>query len=127
MRLTALAVLAFVAVAGANAFGAEPTAPGPTPETRNPAPLHTRPYTVQCATTVNVWVELDSNSLPTPARTAAESKKHVQFSLTGSAPSRGDAVLCNYATRRRDVTTSYSIRCLQPRKERGYGHSYFCQ
>lgn len=44
----------------------------------------------------------------------------VRFSLIGSAAYRGDAVLCNHATRRRDVATSYSIRCLQPRKQRGY-------
>jgi len=127
MRLTPLAAIAFVTVTGANVFGAEPTAPGPTPETRQPAPLHTRPHTVKCATTVNVWVELDSSSLPAHERTNVELKKHVQFSLIGSSPYRGDAVLCSYASRRRDVTTSYSIRCLQPRKEPGSRHSYFCQ
>ncbi|OGI50167.1 MAG: hypothetical protein A3E57_03815 [Candidatus Muproteobacteria bacterium RIFCSPHIGHO2_12_FULL_60_33] len=114
MRLILLALTAIV-VAGADVLAAEAT-----------APLHTRPYTVKCAATINVWVEVDSNSLPERKPTNIESKKRVQFSLIGSTPYRGDSVLCNYATRRRDVATSYSIRCLQPRKERGYKHSYFC-
>lgn len=89
-------------------------------------PVHTRPYTVKCAATVNVWVELDNTSIPTREPTNIELKKRVQFHLIGSAPYRGDAVLCNYGTRKRDVATSYTVRCLQPRKERGYRHSYFC-
>lgn len=112
MRLILLVLTAIVAADG---FAAEPA-----------APLHTRTYTVNCAATINVWVEMDSGSLPTREPTNIETKKRVQFSLIGSAPYRGDSVLCNYATRRRDVTTSYSVRCLQPRKERGYKHSYFC-
>lgn len=106
----------------AGAFGADATAP----EARPPAPVHTRAYTVKCAATVNVWVEMDRDSIPTREPTNIESKKRVQFSLIGSAPYRGDAVLCNYATRRRDIATSYTIRCLQPRKEKAYRHSYFC-
>lgn len=113
MRLILLALTAIVAAA--DAFAAEPA-----------APLHTRTYTVKCAATINVWIEVDSASLATRESTNIETKKRVQFSLIGSAPYRGDSVLCNYATRRRDVATSYSIRCLQPRKERGYKHSYFC-
>jgi hypothetical protein len=85
-----------------------------------------RNHTVKCAPTVNVWVEVDSGSLSKREPTNIETKKRVQFSLIGSAAYRGDAVLCNYATRRRDVATSYSIRCRQPRKERGHRHSYFC-
>lgn len=114
MRPILLALIAIVAAA--DTIAAE-----------SASPLHTRPYTVKCAATINVWVEVDSESLPTREPTSIETKKRVQFSLIGSAPYRGDSVLCNYATRRRDVTTSYSIRCLQPRKERGYKHSYFCQ
>lgn len=113
MRLILLALIAIVAAA--DTFAAEPV-----------APLHTRPYTVKCAATINVWVEVDGGSLPTREPINIETKKRVQFSLIGSMPYRGDSVLCNYATRRRDVVTSYSIRCLQPRKERGYKHSYFC-
>lgn len=85
-----------------------------------------RPHTVKCAAAINVWVEVDSESLPKRQTTNTENKKRVQFSLIDSAAYRGDAVLCSYATRRRDVTSSYSIRCPQPRKERGYRHSYSC-
>lgn len=85
-----------------------------------------RNHSVKCAPTINVWVEVDAASLPARGPTNIETKKRVQFSLIGSAPYRGDAVLCNYATRRRDVAASYSIRCPQPRKERGYKHSYSC-
>jgi hypothetical protein len=91
------------------------------------APSPARNHTVKCAATVNVWVEVDSGSLPTREPTNIETRKRVQFGLIGSAAYRGDAVLCNYATRRRDVAASYSIRCRQPRKERGYKHSYSCR
>lgn len=113
MRLILLVLTAIVAAA--NAFAAEPA-----------APLHSRPYTVKCAGTINVWIEVDSGSLPEREPASIETKKRVQFGLIGSTPYRGDSVLCNYATRRHDVATSYSIRCLQPRKERGHKHSYFC-
>jgi hypothetical protein len=86
-----------------------------------------RPQTVKCAAAINVWVEADGDSIVTREPISLESKKRVQFNLIGSSPYRGDAVLCNYATRRRDVATSYSVRCRQPRKERGYKHSYVCQ
>jgi hypothetical protein len=113
MRLFLLALSVMVAAADVSA--AEPAAPSPA-----------RNHTVKCAPAINVWVEVDSGSLPSREPTNVETKKRVQFSLIGSAAYRGDAVLCNYATRRRDVATSYSIRCPQPRKERGYKHSYFC-
>jgi hypothetical protein len=113
MRL--LLLVLSVMVAAADVIAAEPATPS-----------HARNYTVKCAATVNVWVEVDSESLPAREPTNIETKKRVQFSLIDSAAYRGDAVLCNYATRRRDVATSYSIRCRQPRKERGYRHSYFC-
>jgi hypothetical protein len=112
MRLFLLALSVMVA---ADVSAAEPAA---TSSARN--------QTVKCAPTINVWIEVDSGSLPKRQPTNIETKKRVQFSLIGSAAYRGDAVLCNYATRRRDVATSYSIRCLQPRKQRGYKHSYFC-
>lgn len=86
-----------------------------------------RPYTAKCAASINVWIEADGDSIATRESISLESKKRVQFHLTGSSPYRGDAVICNYATRRRDVTTSYSVRCRQPRKERGYKHSYLCR
>ena len=105
MRLLLLALSVMVAAAGVSAA---------------------EPDTVKCAATINVWVEVDGASLPARGPTNIETRKRVQFSLIGSAGYRGDAVLCNYATRRRDVATSYSIRCPQPRKQRGYKHSYFC-
>jgi hypothetical protein len=109
MRLFLLALSVMIATAGVSA--AEPAA---------------RSQTVKCAPTINVWVEVDGASLPARTPTNIENKKRVQFSLIGSTAYRGDAVLCNYATRRRDVATSYSIRCPQPRQERGYRHSYSC-
>jgi hypothetical protein len=112
MRLFLLALSAMVAAIDVSA---EPAASS-----------RVRNHTVKCAPTVNVWVEVDSGSLPKRLPTNTENKKRVQFSLIGSAAYRGDAVLCNYATRRRDVATSYSIRCPQPRKERGYRHTYSC-
>lgn len=115
MRLLPFILTAAVAI-GAEAFAVEPA-----------APTLARPYTVKCVASINVWIEVDSASLPTQKPISTESRKRVQFSLIGSTPYRGDSVLCNYATRRRDVATSYSVRCLQPRKERGYKHSYFCQ
>ena len=114
MRLLPFALIAVCAM-GTDAFAAEPT-----------APTHARPSSVKCAGSINVWVEVDNGSLPAREPTHIETKKRVQFSLIGSTPYRGDSVLCNYATRRRDVVTSYSVRCLEPRKERGFKHSYTC-
>ena len=113
MRLFLLA-LSFM-VAATDASAAEPAIPS-----------SARNHSVKCAPTINVWVEMDSGSLPKRQPTNIETRKRVQFSLIGSAAYRGDAVLCNYATRRRDVATSYSIRCPQPRKQRGYRHTYLC-
>lgn len=85
-----------------------------------------RPHSVKCAPSINVWIEVDGASIAAREQVNPENRKRVSFRLIASAPYRGDAVLCNYATARRDVTTSYSIRCPQPRKERGYRHSYSC-
>lgn len=112
MRLILLALTAIVA---ADIFAADPMAPS-----------STRPYSVKCAAVINVWVEMDNGSILAREPINIEAKKRVQFNLIDSMPYRGDSVLCNYGTRRRDVATSYSTRCLQPRKERGYKHSYFC-
>ena len=126
MRLTLYIGIAMVAV-GLDVYAADPPAAAePSPEAR-PAPLHSRPFTVKCAATVRVWVELDDNSLPAREGAKAESKKRVQLKLVGSAPSRGESVVCSYASRSRDVTTSYYTRCIQPRKERGQRHSYSCK
>jgi hypothetical protein len=114
MRLFLFALSVMVAATGVSA--AEPV-----------APLHSRSYSVKCAATINVWVEVDGASLPEREPTNIETKKRVQFRLVESMSYRGDAVLCNYATRRRDVATSYTIRCLQPRKQHGYKHSYSCR
>ena len=111
MYLILLVLVAIVATA--DVVAAEPAAP--------------RSYTIKCPATINVWVEVDSESIQIREPTNIETKKRVPFNLIGSMPYRGDSVLCSYATRRRDVTTSYSIRCLQPRKERGYKNSYFCK
>ena len=108
-------LLALTAIVAADIFAANPVAPS-----------STRPYSVKCAVAVNVWVEVDAGSIPAREPINIEAKKRVQFSLIDSMPYRGDSVLCNYGTRRRDVTASYSIRCLQPRQERGYKHSYLC-
>lgn len=128
MPLRELVMIMIAMVMGAYVFGAEPSAPSPTPTTSDPGPvpLHTRPYTVQCAPSVNVWVEVDSNSLPAFEYTHPEAKKRVQLRLTGYRPYRGDTVLCSYATRSHDMTTSYSVRCIAPRKERGYRNSFRC-
>ncbi len=91
------------------------------------APLHSRSYSVKCAATINVWVEVDGASLPEREPTNIETKNRVQFSLADTMSYRGDSVLCDYATRRRDVATSYTIRCPQPRKQHGYKHSYSCR
>lgn len=114
MRRFLLALSLMVVAAGAGA--AEPA-----------APLHSRSYSVKCAATINVWVEVDGASLPEREPTNIETKKRVQFSLVDSMSYRGDSVLCSYATRRRDVATSYTIRCPQPRKQHGYKHSYSCR
>ncbi|MBI3570687.1 MAG: hypothetical protein HY082_06235 [Gammaproteobacteria bacterium] len=125
MRLTLYIGIAMVAV-GLDAYAADPLAAEPSPETRS-APLHSRPFTVKCAATVRVWVEMDDSSLPAREGAKAESKKRVQLKLVGSASSRGESVVCSYASRSRDVTTSYYVRCIQPRKERGQRHTYACR
>jgi hypothetical protein len=112
MRLILLALTVIVSVADVLAADAPP--------------LHSRPYSVKCAPSVNVWIEVDGASIQTREQVKTETKKRVSFGLIGSMPYRGDAVLCNYGSRRRDVAASYSIRCVQPRKERGYPHTYFC-
>ena len=112
MRRFLLALSAMIAAADVSA---EPAVPSPA-----------RNYSVKCAPAINVWVEVDDTSLPARGPTNIENRKRVEFGLIGSTAYRGDAVLCNYATRRRDVATSYSIRCPQPRKQRGYKHSYSC-
>ncbi len=117
MRLTLYILMAVAGMEGAYAFAAEPPA----------VPLHSRPFTVKCTATVNVWVEVDSNSLPQRMDASAESKKRVQLHLVGSTPSRGESVVCSYASRGRDVTTSYYMRCANPRKERGQRHSFTCK
>lgn len=110
-----LCLIVFVMVS-MNVIAAEPGVPLP------PA----RVASVKCAPTINVWIEVDNNSLPARQPTKTENRKRVSFNLIDSMTYRGDAVLCNYATRRRDVTTSYSVQCLRARKERGYKHSYLC-
>ena len=121
MRLMPLVFIAVFMVTGA--YAAEPPAdngPGTAPA------QHLRPRAVACTTSVNVWVEVDERSLPVREHSIAESKKRVQLNLIGSSPARGDSVVCSYATRSRDMTTSYVVRCVQPRQERGRRHSYIC-
>jgi hypothetical protein len=129
MLLRELAMIMIVLVTGTYAFGAEPPAQSPAPATSDPesVPLHTGPYSVKCAPSVKVWVEVDSNSLPPRENTRPEAKKRIQLRLVSSTPNRGDAVLCRYANRGRDMTTSYSVRCIDPHKERGYRNSFLCR
>jgi len=130
MRLTLYIGIALVAV-GLDAYAADPPAAAePSPETRSEtrsAPPHYRASTVKCTATVNVWIEVDDNSLPQRMNAKAESRKRVQLKLVGSSPSRGESVVCSYASRSRDVTTSYYMRCVNPRQERGLRHSYSCK
>ena len=126
MRLTLYIGIALVAV-GLDAYAADPPAAAePSPETRS-APPHYRASTVKCTATVNVWLEAADNSLPERMNAKAESRKRVQLKLVGSSPSRGKSVVCSYASRSRDVTTSYYMRCVNPRQERGLRHSYSCK
>ena len=90
-------------------------------------PMQSRPHTMKCQSSVNVWLEVDSDSLPGREHAYSEPKKRVQLYLIGSTPARGESVVCNYASRSRDITTSYSERCVYPRKVRGYRHTYSCQ
>jgi hypothetical protein len=121
MRLTLYILIAIATLSAAHA--AEPPAPPNEPPATAP---HFRPSTVKCTATVNVWIEVDDNSLPERMNAKAESRKRVQLKLVGSAPSRGESVVCSYASRSRDVTTSYYMRCVNPRQERGQRHSYSC-
>jgi len=117
MRLPRLFLLAVIFTGPSWAFAEEPKVP----------PVHTRPYTVMCAPTIKVWIDVDGGAIATREPVSLESRKRAPFKLIGSAPYRGDAVLCNYATPHRDVTTSYSVRCREPRKQRGHRHSYLCR
>lgn len=126
MRLTLYIGITMTAI-GLNTYTADSaTVIDPTPE-KEPAPLHSRPFAVKCAAAVNVWIEVDGSSLPPRIGAKAESRKRVQLKLVGSAPSRGESVVCSYASRGRDVTTAYYVRCIQPRKERGQRHLYQCR
>ena len=119
MRLTPC-MIAFVLMAASGAATA-PVAAG------NTAPLQSRPHTMRCQSSVNVWVQVDSDSLPALDYANTEPKKRVQLHLIGSTPARGDSVVCNYASRSRDITTSYSERCVDPRKLRGFRNVYSCK
>ena len=102
------------------------TAPVPA-SAGNTVPMQSRPHTMRCLSTVNAWLEVDGSSLPKREHAYSEAKKRVQLSLIGSSPSRGESVVCSYASRSRDITTSYSERCVYPRKVRGYRHTYSCK
>lgn len=89
--------------------------------------MQSRPHTMKCQPTVNVWLEVDGDSLPGREHAYSEPKKRVQLHLVGSTPARGESVVCNYASRSRDITISYSERCVYPRKVRGFRHTYSCK
>jgi len=126
MRLTLYIGIALLAV-GLDTYAADPPAVAePSPETTS-APPRPHPSTVKCTAMVNVWIEADDNSLPQRMNAKAESRKRVQLKLVGSSPSRGESVVCSYASRSRDVTTSYYMRCVYPRQERGLRHTYSCR
>jgi hypothetical protein len=116
MRLTLYILIAIAGLGTSTAYAADPEVPRPN-----------RPQTVKCTAAVNVWVEVDNDSLPERMSATAESNKRVQLRLVGSSPSRGESVVCSYASRSRDVTTSYYMRCTNPRKERGQRHSFSCK
>lgn len=90
-------------------------------------PMQTRPHIMKCQASVSVWVEVDGASLPGREQARTEAKKTVTLHLSGSTPARGESVICQYASRGHDVTTSYSERCVDPRKLRGYRHAYSCR
>ena len=76
------------------------------------------------------WLALVASyaaGLPAREGAKAETKKRVQLKLVGSTPSRGESVVRSYASRSRDVTTSYYMRCVNSRKEWGQRHSYSCK
>ncbi len=132
MRLRHFAWIAVIFVTGTAAVAtASPAADESLTSTPKrepvPPPIHTRPYSVKCQASMQVWIEADSSSLPTHILMKPESKKRVSLSLVRTSSYRGDTVLCAYANRGRDVTSSYAVHCLQPRKQRGYRDSYLCQ
>ncbi|MEK7206522.1 MAG: hypothetical protein AAB134_01380 [Pseudomonadota bacterium] len=128
MRLARIVVIIFTLMTDVSVFGAEPEIPAAAPQASEPAPArrHQRPTTVRCLPTINAWVEADNGNLP-KQHTITESKKRVALTLVDSSASRGESVMCSYASRSRDVTTSYSVQCTQPRKERGQPHTYSCR
>ncbi|MHB8534586.1 MAG: hypothetical protein ACYDBW_03980 [Sulfuricaulis sp.] len=90
-------------------------------------PMQTRPHIMKCQASVRVWVEVDGASLPGREHAFTEARKTVSLRLSGSTPARGESVICQYASRGHDITTSYSERCVDPRKLRGYRHAYSCR
>lgn len=90
------------------------------------APPAAHAATVKCQPTVNVWIEIDAHGLSKNERAKTEVRKRAPLSLIGSSTSRGEAVICSYATRGREVTTSYSVRCPNPRRATNVKHAYTC-
>jgi hypothetical protein len=126
MRLLNLFILVWALLSGAPVVAAD-LAPAPdqsgVDETRTYRPP---PRQVKCLPVVNVWVEPDVSKIPPHELYGTDARKRMPLNLQSSAPYRGDSVLCNYATRSRDVTTSYSLRCRAPRRDQVYRHSYNC-
>ena len=132
MRLRLVVLMAVTFIMGITTVVAEtpaadaPIASAPTREPI-PPPIRTRPHSVKCQATIQVWIEADSASLPAHVLLKPEAKKRVSLGLVRTSSYRGDTVMCAYANRNREITSSYAIHCLQPRKERGYRDSYLCQ
>jgi hypothetical protein len=124
MRSLQFFILVMALLAGMPAVAADP-APSQSgvDETRPYKPL---PRQVQCLPVANVWVEPDVGKIPEHELYGTDGRKRIPLNLVSSAPYRGDAVICSYASRGRDVTTSFSLRCRMPRRDRVYRHTYSC-
>lgn len=122
MRATRI-TLFFLAFLSAAAIADAPKEAPPAPE---PPPYHPPPRTVKCAPQLNVWIEPDVSRIPSYELGGVDERKRMALRLVGSQPYRGDSILCSYASRARDITSSYSLRCRNPRHDRVYRHTYIC-
>jgi hypothetical protein len=120
-------VFLFAVLLTAPGFAADPAPATPSaPPAEAARPYMPPPRQVRCQPTINVWVEPDVSKIPAYELGGTDARKRMPLNLLSSAPYRGDSVICNYASRSRDVTTSYSLRCNMPRRDRVYRHTYSC-
>jgi hypothetical protein len=121
---TARMALFWMAFLCAATVSADP--PPEPPRAVEPRVHHTPPHTARCAPTINVWIEPDVSRIPSYELAGVDERKRMPLNLVGSRPYRGDSILCSYASRAHDITTSYSLRCRNPRRDRVYRSAYFC-